>query len=523
MTSNNRNIIDLRRGNAPAPRLGPEVRHGATSTERRVERVSAQPPGESTVSDSTSAQRVMRRRRVSEAPVASKAAVVAITPTTDTPAAGGDEAGTLFSELGLIPELQQAVATAGYTHPTPIQAQAIPPLLQGSDLLGIAQTGTGKTAAFTLPVLQRLNASQSRRRHKRTRVLVLTPTRELAIQIGDSFATYGRQLRLQHTVIFGGVPQGKQVRTMASGVDILVATPGRLLDLIGQGFIQLDSVEAFILDEADRMLDMGFIHDVKKIIAHLPTDRQTLLFSATMPSAITQLASNIMRDYERVEVTPSATTVEIISQSLMFVDKGDKKRLLADIFASPNVTRAIVFSRTKRGANRIAEFLDEIGVTAAPLHGNKSQGARQRALAAFQEGRVRALVATDIAARGIDVDLVSHVINFDLPNEPDSYVHRIGRTARAGNGGVALSFCMRDELDYLRAIEKVIRQQIPVRTDHAFHSQSVADDFRAGKRGSVKQGGGGGGGRGRMNQRGPRRGGSPPRHGGQRRGGSPRR
>ncbi len=308
---------------------------------------------------------------------------------------------------------------------------------------------------------------------------------------------------------------------MASGVDILVATPGRLLDLIGQGFIQLDSVEAFILDEADRMLDMGFIHDVKKIIAQLPTDRQTLLFSATMPSAITQLASNIMRDYERVEVTPSATTVEIISQSLMFVDKDDKRRLLADIFASPNVTRAIVFSRTKRGANRISEFLDEIGVSAAPLHGNKSQGARQRALAAFQEGKVRALVATDIAARGIDVDLVSHVVNFDLPNEPDSYVHRIGRTARAGNGGIALSFCMRDELDYLRSIEKVIRQQIPVRTDHPFHSQSVADDFYAGKQGSVKQGGGGG--RGRMNDGGQRRGGSPPRHGGRRRTGAPRR
>ena len=407
----------------------------------------------------------------------------------------------LFSDLGLIPELLSAVENTGYTHPTPIQAQAIPPLIAGRDLLGIAQTGTGKTAAFSLPLLQRLATDKKPRRARRTRALVLTPTRELAIQIDESFATYGADLRLRHTVIFGGVNQNPQVRAMSSGVDILVATPGRLLDLIGQGHVELQDVEVFILDEADRMLDMGFIHDVKRVIKDLPQHRQTLLFSATMPSAIVSLSRSLMRDPVRVEVTPAATTVERVMQAVMFVDKADKNELLADLFADSDLTRTLVFSRTKHGANRITEFLEKIGVTSAALHGNKSQAARQRALAAFSEGRVRALVATDIAARGIDVDGVSHVINFDLPNEPESYVHRIGRTARAGREGVALSFCMRDEFDYLRDIERLIQEPLPVLLDQPFHAEGIASDYRAGVRGSVKQGGrtggGGGGGRGR--------------------------
>ncbi|PKN58496.1 MAG: DEAD/DEAH box helicase [Deltaproteobacteria bacterium HGW-Deltaproteobacteria-14] len=403
-----------------------------------------------------------------------------------------------------MPELLSAVAATGYTHPTPIQAQAIPPLLAGRDLLGIAQTGTGKTAAFSLPLLQHLATNKKSRRAKRTRALVLTPTRELAIQIDESFATYGADLSLRHTVIFGGVNQKPQVRAMASGVDVLVATPGRLLDLIGQGFIELQDVEVFILDEADRMLDMGFIHDVKRVIKDLPRQRQTLLFSATMPSAIVSLSRTLMHEPVRVEVTPAATTVERVMQAVMFVDKADKNELLADLFADSDLTRTLVFSRTKHGANRITEFLGKIGVSSAALHGNKSQAARQRALAAFSEGSVRALVATDIAARGIDVDGVSHVINFDLPNEPESYVHRIGRTARAGREGVALSFCMRDEFDYLRDIERLIQEPLPVLVDQPFHAEGIASDYRAGVRGSVKQGGrtgggrnGGGGGRGR--------------------------
>ncbi|MFT7580870.1 MAG: ATP-dependent RNA helicase RhlE [Myxococcota bacterium] len=418
-------------------------------------------------------------------------------PKTTQPAAASAD-GVKFSELGLIPELQAAVDSVGYTHPTPIQAQAIPPLLEGRDLLGIAQTGTGKTAAFTLPVLQRLAQNPNPRRTKRARTLVLTPTRELAIQIDESFASYGRNLRLKHTVIFGGVNQRPQVSKMAAGVDILVATPGRLLDLIGQGYVVLDAVEFFILDEADRMLDMGFINDVKKIMKLIPKQRQTLLFSATMPASIVSLSRSLTHNPVKVEVTPTATTVERIEQAVMFVDKHDKKELLADIFADPEVSRAIVFSRTKRGANQISQFLDKIGVSSAPIHGNKSQAARQRALASFQAGKVRALVATDIAARGIDVDEISHVINFDLPNEPESYVHRIGRTARAGHDGVALSFCMADEYDYLRAIEKVINQEVPVLIDQPFHSVQVHTDFNNGVRGSVKQGGsrGGGGGRG---------------------------
>ncbi|MCA9514237.1 MAG: DEAD/DEAH box helicase, partial [Myxococcales bacterium] len=367
------------------------------------------------------------------------------------------------------------------------------------DLLGIAQTGTGKTAAFSLPLLQRLATDHRPRRAKRARALVLTPTRELAIQIDDSLETYGRGLRLKHTVIFGGVGQSPQVRAMSSGVDVLVATPGRLLDLISQGHVALDAIEVFILDEADRMLDMGFIEDVKKLVARIPSERLTLLFSATMPAPIAALSRSLMRDPVRVEVTPAATTVERIFQAVMFVDKNDKNELLADCFADPALSRTLVFTRTKHGADRVTRFLEKIGVPSAAIHGNKAQGARQRALAAFSEGRVRALVATDIAARGIDVDGLTHVINFDLPNEPESYVHRIGRTARAGKDGVALSFCGQDELDYLRDIERLIRKGLPVLVDQPFHAAKVESDFRAGVRGSVKQGnrGGGGGGGGR--------------------------
>ena len=412
------------------------------------------------------------------------------------------EASGTFAALGLIDPLLRSLEQTGYTEPTPIQAQAIPGLLAGRDLLGIAQTGTGKTAAFTLPVLQQLTRSNRSAISSRPRALILTPTRELAIQIGDAIGTYGRRLQLRHTVIFGGVNQNPQVRTMKNGVHILVATPGRLLDLIGQGFIDLKRVEYFVLDEADRMLDMGFIHDMKRVLKELPNERQNLLFSATMPDNVARLAgSMMMRDHLRVQVTPAATTVERIDQSIMFVEQSDKKELLADIFADPSVARALVFSRTKHGANRLSQFLDDIGVTSAPIHGNKSQSARQRALSAFQEGRIRALVATDIAARGIDVDKVTHVINFDLPNEPESYVHRIGRTARAGCDGVAISFCMRDELDYLRDIERLTGQRVPVVADQPYHAEQILRDYRAGKRGSVKQGGrrsSGGGGRGRM-------------------------
>ncbi|MBI5164196.1 MAG: DEAD/DEAH box helicase [Magnetospirillum sp.] len=392
---------------------------------------------------------------------------------------------TTFSDLGLIEPLVRAVATEGYTTPTPIQAQAIPALIAGRDVLGIAQTGTGKTAAFALPILQHLEGKRLRAAPKRMRALILTPTRELALQIGEGFATYGANLRIRRHVIFGGVGQSPQVAALSGGLDVLVATPGRLLDLISQGHCALDAVEVFVLDEADRMLDMGFIHDVKKIIARLPAKRQTLLFSATMPAAVTGLAQGLLNDCVRVEVTPEATTVERIDQKVLFVDHADKRSLLVDVLKDSAVTRAIVFTRTKHGANRVAEQLQKCGVTADAIHGNKSQNARQRALADFKTGKLSTLVATDIAARGIDVDGVSHVINFDLPNEPESYVHRIGRTARAGADGIALSFCGADEVAYLRLIEKTIRQAIPVETEHRYHADAIA----------ARRAGGGGGSR----------------------------
>ncbi|HSV29800.1 MAG TPA: DEAD/DEAH box helicase [Candidatus Omnitrophota bacterium] len=383
-----------------------------------------------------------------------------------------------FSDLGLIEPIQKAVAAEGYTTPTPIQAQAIPHLLEGRDVLGIAQTGTGKTAAFALPILNRLASNPRRPDRKSARVLILTPTRELAVQIGEGFATYGANLKIRRHVIFGGVGQHPQVQALMSGLDVIVATPGRLLDLIQQGHCHLDSVEVFVLDEADRMLDMGFIHDVKKIASRLPKQRQTLLFSATMPEAIADLASGLLNQPVSVEVTPVSSTAERIDQRVLFVSREDKRNLLLDVLGDKGVSRAIVFTRTKHGANKIAEILQKGGVKADAIHGNKSQNARQKALNDFRDGRIRALVATDIAARGIDVDGVTHVINFDLPNEPESYVHRIGRTARAGAEGIALSFCDAEEVAYLRAIERTTKLAVPMDESHAFHAEGIAKIYQ---------------------------------------------
>jgi ATP-dependent RNA helicase RhlE len=381
---------------------------------------------------------------------------------------------TCFSDLGLIEPLCRALESEGYSQPTPIQAQAIPHVLSGRDVLAIAQTGTGKTAAFALPVLQFLQEVRGRRVPKSARALVLAPTRELAVQINDAFASYGKLLPLKRATIFGGVGQNPQVQALMRGVDVLVATPGRLIDLMQQGHVSLSGVEFFVLDEADRMLDMGFIHDVRRIVAQLPAKRHTMLFSATMPPLVAGLAQSILDDAVRVEVTPQATTVERIEQKVLFVDHGDKRKLLVDLLQDRNIGRAIVFTRTKHGANRVAEQLQKSGVPADAIHGNKSQGARQRALEEFRTGRLRTLVATDIAARGIDIDGVTHVINFDLPNEPESYVHRIGRTARAGADGIALSFCGADEVAYLKAIERTIRQPVPVDDGHAYHAPDIA-------------------------------------------------
>ena len=367
-----------------------------------------------------------------------------------------------FSDLGLAEPIQRALTAKNYITPTPIQARAIPELLEGRDVLGIAQTGTGKTAAFALPILQRLSRGQGRRQPRSPRALILAPTRELAIQIGDEFRAYGKYLHLRYSVIFGGVSQVPQVKARGRGVDIVVATPGRLLDLMNQRQISLASVEHLVLDEADRMLDMGFVRDVRKIIAAMPRERQSLLFSATMPAAVERLSGDILSHPVRIEVTPRATPIERIEQSVYHVPAPDKLALLATILKDPACSRVLVFSRTKHRANRIAERLEKWGVSADAIHGNKSQGARQRALKRFRSGEVRVLVATDIAARGIDVDAVSHIINFELPNEAESYVHRIGRTARAGAGGTALSFCDPSERDYLRDIEKLIKRRLTV-------------------------------------------------------------
>ena len=368
----------------------------------------------------------------------------------------------LFSELGLAETLQRALAEREHTTPTPIQAQAIPEVMAGRDVLAIAQTGTGKTAAFALPILHRLAEANSTARARAPRALVLAPTRELAIQIADEFRAYGTHLRLRLAVIYGGVGQRPQVDALARGVDILVATPGRLLDLMGQRRVNLHRVEHLVLDEADRMLDMGFVRDVRRILAALPAARQSLLFSATMPHDVARLASDFLRDPVRVAVTPQATPVERIRQSVFHVSSGDKQRLLAEILDDPALSRVLVFARTKHRANRVAAHLEKGGVAAEAMHGNKSQGARQRALERFRRGEARVLVATDIAARGIDIDDISHVINFELPNVPESYVHRIGRTARAGADGIAYSFCDAGERESLGQIESLIRQRLTV-------------------------------------------------------------
>jgi len=405
-----------------------------------------------------------------------------------------------FSDLDLIEPIQRAIKDTGYTEPTPIQKAAIPHLLKGKDLLGCAQTGTGKTAAFALPILNRLARNPRRVQQKCTRALILTPTRELAIQIHDSFKTYGKYLRLHYTVIFGGVGQNNQVRELRYGTDVLVATPGRLLDLINQGFLSLQGLEIFVLDEADRMLDMGFIHDVRKVLALLPPRRQNLFFSATMPPDIKRLADSMLSEPVAVEVNPVSSTAELIQQSLFYVEKPRKRDLLRHVLQDKSLSRVIVFTRTKFGANRVSEVLDKNGIPSAAIHGNKSQGARQRALEDFRAGRIRVLVATDIAARGIDVDGVSHVINFEIPNIAESYVHRIGRTARAGQEGIALSFCDLEERSFIADIEKVIKQSIPVNREHPFHSETVAN-ARPMSKGKAKAiidaGNSGGGGRGR--------------------------
>lgn len=365
-----------------------------------------------------------------------------------------------FNELPLIPPILKATRAAGYTEPTPIQQETIPLVLSGQDVLGCAQTGTGKTAAFALPILQQL---QSRAGHpsRHPRALVLTPTRELAIQIQENFQLYGKHLPLASCVIFGGVNQAQQVAQLKRNPPILVATPGRLNDLIGQGYIHLDQIEIFVLDEADRMLDMGFIHDVKRVIAQLPQNRQTLFFSATMPTEVEKLAMSILRNPQTVKVDPVSSTVDSIQQTLYMVDKANKKYLLADLLAKPEVENALVFTRTKHGADRVVRELNRAGIAAMAIHGDKSQSARQNALGQFKRGALKVLIATDIAARGIDVAGLSHVINYDLPNEPEAYVHRIGRTGRAGLEGDAISFCCIDEMKNLYAIEKLIGRKIP--------------------------------------------------------------
>ena len=369
-----------------------------------------------------------------------------------------------FTGLGLRAPLLRALEEEGYATPTPIQGKAIPIVLAGRDLIGIAQTGTGKTAAFALPILERLAADPQPLQPRTTRALILAPTRELAIQIGESFGVYSRHLKLRHETAFGGVPIGRQINRLKGGIDVLIATPGRLLDLMRQRAVSLQRVTQFVLDEADRMLDMGFINDVRKIAAELPKIHQTALFSATMPTEVRKLADSLLHQPERVEVTPPATTVERINQSVVFVDKARKRLALAQLLQDAAVSRVLVFTRTKHGANKVALQLEQDGIEADAIHGNKSQNARQRALEGFRNGKLRVLVATDIASRGIDVDGVTHVVNYELPHEPESYVHRIGRTARAGATGIAISLVDGEERGLLRDIERATRQTIAVAT-----------------------------------------------------------
>ena len=427
-----------------------------------------------------------------------------------------------FSDLALDERILRAVAEKGYERPTPIQEGAIPKILDGRDVIGVAQTGTGKTAAFAIPTIQILTdrlQGQAPKRGRKIKGLILTPTRELAIQIAENLEDYGKYLRLDYFVMFGGVGQNPQVKAVQRGVDLLVATPGRLLDLIGQGFVKLDGVEFFVLDEADRMLDMGFVHDVRKVLKLLPQKRQNLLFSATMPDNIVDLAKGFMDDPVTVAVTPPSTTAERVDQAVYFVSKADKRRLLKDLLQREIEGQVLVFSRTKHGANRIATDLEKAGIDAAAIHGNKSQTARQKALGAFKDGSLRVLVATDIAARGIDVEELPQVIQFDLPNVAETYVHRIGRTGRAGMSGRAIAFCETDEKAYLRDIYKLTKQRIDVVEDHDY---VLADDGEPDPqrpipadgrdrhqhpRNPEHQGGGGGRGRGRGRSGGGNRGG----------------
>ena len=375
-----------------------------------------------------------------------------------------------FTDLKLIKPLVLALDKKGYIDPTPIQEQAIPHILAGKDVFGCAQTGTGKTAAFALPILQQLNAKKENDKSRAIKALILAPTRELALQISDSFLAYGKNLGLSHTTVFGGVSQNKQTADLRRGVDILVATPGRLLDLMNQGFVKLQNVEYFVLDEADRMLDMGFINDIKKVIAKLPAKKQTLFFSATAAPEIMKLANTILKDPIRVSVTPAATTAVLVQQSVYYVKRENKRFLLNHVLKNGTIEHVLVFTRTKRGADKVAKDLNSNGIKAEAIHGNKSQGARERALKGFKNRTIRVLVATDIASRGIDVDKLSHVINYEIPEQAETYVHRIGRTGRAGSSGIALSFCAQEEMSYLRDINKLIKKNIDVVAKHPYSS-----------------------------------------------------
>ena len=433
---------------------------------------------------------------------------------------------TTFADLGLCDELLDAVEDEGYTEPTPVQAQTIPAALDGRDVLGVAQTGTGKTAAFTLPILHHLSAEHVKG-WRPIRALILSPTRELAAQIGDRIKVYGGALGLRHKVIFGGVGQRPQVDALRRGVDILVATPGRLLDLEEQGHVDFRDVEHFVLDEADRMLDMGFVHDIKRVIRMMPHKRQNLLFSATMPSAVDDIVADMLHNPVTVDVSPEEVTTDRIQQHVFFVKKADKRRLLIQLVHEEGIRRAIVFTRTKHGANRLAGQLEKSDIDAEAIHGNKSQTARTKALRDFKQGRVDVLVATDIASRGIDVDDITHVFNFDLPNEPEVYVHRIGRTARAGREGVAYSFCDDTESGYLVGIQRLLGEDIPAVEDHDFHfpaavpkpgQKPTRGHQKGGYKGGGKRGGGGYRGGGRRGGGGHRKNGFSDR-GGDRRGG----
>jgi len=379
-----------------------------------------------------------------------------------------------FEKLNLIKPIQTALDNEGYTIPTPIQQQAIPVILERKDIIGSAQTGTGKTAAFALPILQILSEEKTFNKNKRTiRALIITPTRELAVQIGESFSTYGKHTGLKNTVVYGGVSQHVQTNKLRHGIDILVATPGRLLDLINQNYINLSNIKLFVLDEADRMLDMGFINDVKKIIEKLPEERQSLFFSATMPSEIVKLADTILINPVKIEITPESKTVEAITQAVYFVSKPDKRKLLIHLLKSKDISSALVFTKTKRGADKVSRFLNDARIKSDAIHGNKSQNARQTALNNFKSQRTRVLVATDIAARGIDIEKLSHVFNFDIPEFSEAYIHRIGRTGRAGLGGTALSFCDADEKNYLKDINRLIKIPIPVIEDHPYKTNNT--------------------------------------------------